>query len=313
MEERKNEIIKCDVIIIGAGPAGLCAGIYAKRAGLDVKIIESMLPGGQAANSYEIENYLGFEKISGADLAAKFIAHAKACGVEILQKRILSLDIEGKVKKVECRRLELEAKSVIIASGTVRRKLEIPGEDEFNGIGVSYCATCDGSFYKDKVTAVVGGGNTALEDALYLANICEKVYLVHRRDEFRADKVLSDGVIANPKIDIIYNALPVEIKGDKKAEMLAVKDKFSGEIREITLDGVFVAVGSVPDTSYLPERLSRDEYGYIITDGEMKTNIEGVYAAGDIRNTTLRQIVTAAADGAIAATTAFRYIGEKAE
>lgn len=308
MENTKEAKISCDIAVIGAGPAGLCAGIYAKRAGLDVMVIESALPGGQVSNSYSVDNYLGFESINGAELAEKFIAHANAVGVKILQKRILSLDISGAIKKISCRNFELESKAVIIASGTVRRKLKIVGEEEFCGRGVSYCATCDGNFYKNKVVAVVGGGNTALEDALYLANICEKVYLIHRRDSFRADKILCNGVNENIKIEIIRNAVPTAIAGSSKVEKLLIKD--GGGEREIAVDGVFIAVGSEPASEQLPETLERDGYGYIKTDKWMRTNINGVFAAGDIRSTPLRQIITAAADGAVAASGAFKYIEE---
>ena len=291
-----------DLIIIGAGPAGLTSAIYAKRAGLSVKVFEELTPGGQAAVTPEIENYPGMKKVSGSDFAISLFEQATELGAEIEFERVVKIENAEGGKKVITDGGEYFSKTVIIANGAKRRKLEIPGEDEFSGRGVSYCATCDGAFFKDKTVAVIGGGNTALEDALYLANICEKVYLVHRRDEFRAVKNLVERVVNNEKIEILYSQSPTEIKGDNKVSSLVLQEGV-----ELLVDGVFVAIGLKPDNERF-ENIVELENGYIKAGEDCRTSCDGIFAAGDTRTKSLRQIVTATSDGAIAATGAIELL-----
>ena len=299
-----------DIIIIGGGPGGLTAAIYAKRAGCDISIFEGMSPGGQVMTTPEIENYPGFLG-TGFDLAMKFYEQVSALNVDFQYENVKNLEKVDNGFKVICESgNQYAAKSVIIASGAGRRKLEIKGENEFTGRGVSYCATCDGNFFKDKVAVVVGGGNTAVEDAIYLSKLCRKVYLMHRRDTFRASKVLTDRLPKNENIEVILNSVPVEICGDNKVTKLVIMDKNTKIQREIETDAVFVAVGTIPQTDFVPDIVEKDNGGYIVTDNKCRTNIEGLYAVGDVRNTPLKQVITAAADGAIAATFASEYVGE---
>jgi len=298
-----------DIIIIGGGPGGLTAAIYAKRAGCDISVFECMSPGGQVMTTPEIENYPGFSG-TGFDLAMKFFEQTSAMGVDFQFENIKSLKKEDGIFKLCCESgAEFEAKSVIIASGARRRKLDIKGEGEFTGRGVSYCATCDGNFFKEKIAVVVGGGNTAVEDAIYLSKLCSKVYLVHRRDSFRASKVLTDKLPNHPNIELVLNTVPLEIGGDDKVNKLIVSNKITGETSEIITDAVFVAVGTIPETSFLPSEVELDGGGYVVTNNKCMTNIEGLYAIGDVRNTPLKQVITAAADGAVAAAYAAEYIG----
>ena len=299
-----------DIIIIGGGPGGLTAAIYAKRAGCDVSIFEGMSPGGQVMTTPEIENYPGFLG-TGFDLAMKFYEQVSALNVDFQYENIKKLEkTDDCFKVISESGNEFTAKSVIIASGAGRRKLEIKGENEFTGRGVSYCATCDGNFFKGKVAVVVGGGNTAVEDAIYLSKLCSKVYLMHRRDSFRASKVLTDRLPKNENIEVILNSIPVEICGDDKVTKLIIMDKNTKVEREIETDAVFVAVGTIPQTDFVPEIVEKDNGGYIVTDNKCRTNIDGLYAIGDVRNTPLKQVITAAADGAVAATYASEYVGE---
>ncbi len=288
-----------DLIIIGAGPAGLTSAIYACRAGLSVKVFEELTPGGQAAVTPEIENYPGMKKISGSDFAMSLFEQAAELGAEIEFEKAQKIENAESGKKITTESGEYFSKAVIIANGAKRRLLEIPGEDEFSGRGVSYCATCDGAFFKDKEVAVIGGGNTALEDALYLANICKKVYLVHRRDEFRAVKNLVDRVLTNEKIEILYSHIPVQIKGENKVSSVVLQNQ--GEDVKVNVDGVFVAIGLKPDNERF-ENIVELENGYIKAGEDCKTSQIGIFAAGDTRTKSLRQIVTATSDGAVAAT-----------
>lgn len=298
-----------DIIIVGGGPGGITAAIYAKRAGLDISVFEGMSPGGQVMTTPEIENYPGFNG-TGFDLSMKFFEQATALGVDFQFENVKKMEKNEDVFSLVCESgNEFEAKSVIIASGAKRRKLDISGEAEFIGRGVSYCATCDGNFFKDKVAVVVGGGNTAVEDAIYLSKLCKKVYLIHRRDSFRASKVLTDRLYANKDIELVLNAVPTEICGSDKVEYITVSDKVTGETRKIETDGVFVAVGTIPETSFVPADVVLNEGGYIVTNEKCMTNIDGLFAVGDVRNTPLKQVITAAADGAVAATYATEYIG----
>lgn len=298
-----------DIIIIGGGPGGLTAAIYAKRAGCDVSVFEGMSPGGQVMTTPEIENYPGFVG-TGFDLSMKFFDQVSGLGVDFQYENVKELKKVNDHFDLICESgAEYSAKSVIIASGAKRRKLDIGGEIEFTGRGVSYCATCDGNFFREKIAVVVGGGNTAVEDAVYLSKLCKKVYLVHRRDAFRASKVLTDRLPSCENIELVLNTVPVEICGEDKVNKLIVTNKLTGETSEIETDAVFVAVGTIPETNFIPSEVELDNGGYIITNSKCMTNIEGLFAVGDVRNTPLKQVITAAADGAVAATYAAEYIG----
>ena len=300
-----------DVIIIGGGAAGLTAGLYAGRGGLKTLIIEKMYTGGQAATTYEVDNYPGFsETISGPDLVMKMEAHAKKFGTQIIYEDVIDIDVDGAKKTVKTNQNIYQAKALILAMGATWKELGLERENELRGAGISYCATCDGAFYRDKVTAVVGGGDTAVEDALFLSRFCSKVYLIHRRDRLRAVKVLQDAAFANDKIQFVWDTTVEKILGQDSVEGITVKNLKTNEARYIKIDGLFIAVGVVPNSDIVKGKVETNERGYIITDESMQTNKFGVYAAGDVREKTLRQIITAAADGAVAAYSAERYISE---
>ena len=297
-----------DIAIIGAGPAGLSAAIYGQRAGLNTITFEANVHGGQIINTPEVENYPALGKVSGVEYAMNIYDQAVGFGAVIEYKTVVDAELNGDVKILKCADgSEYQAKTVIIATGVVRRKLEIPGEDRFLGAGVSYCATCDGLFFKGKTAVVVGGGNTALEDAVYLASVCEKVYLIHRRDEFRGSKHEVDKVLKNPKIEILYNTIPLAIEGTGAVERLIVKDVKTEEEKTLYTSAVFVAVGLIPQNDMFEGKVKM-ESGYIAADESCETDIPGVFVAGDTRTKTLRQLVTATSDGAIAATAAATYI-----
>ena len=288
-----------DVIIIGAGPAGLSAAIYAKRAMLSALLIDrNYVGGGQIINTYEVDNYPGLPGINGFDLGQKMSDHADKFEIEKISTEVLNVDASSKVKRVTTDDGEFEAKALIIATGNSPAKLNIPGEEEFTGMGVSYCATCDGAFFKNKITAVVGGGDVALEDAIFLSRGCEKVYIIHRRDEFRGAAVLQDELKKAPNIEIIYNSVVTEIKGEDNVNTIIVKNVNSGISQEVNVDGIFIAVGNNPNGEFIPSELNTNEKGYIIASEDCVTNVPGVFAAGDIRAKKLRQVVTAVADGA---------------
>ena len=290
-----------DVLIIGAGPAGMTAVIYAARAGLNYVIVEKMFAGGQAATTFEVDNYPGFVGIiSGPELAFKFESHTEKFGAKIEYAEIDKLELDGTVKRAYAEDKVYEAKNVILAMGATPRTLGLPREEELRGSGVAYCATCDGAFYKGKTVAVAGGGNTAVEDALFLSRFCEKIYLIHRRDKLSADKILTARLMANPKVEFVWNSVITGIEG-KKVERITIENKISGASSALEVNGLFIAIGTVPSNGIVPDIIAANAEGYIITDEKMRTNIEGVYAAGDIREKPLRQIVTAAADGAVAA------------
>jgi len=297
-----------DLIIMGGGPGGMTAAIYAKRAGMDVVMIEKGVPGGAVATTYEVANYPGFTTISGMDLSVKMFEQTQALGIETIFDEIKSTNLSEKIKTVTCFGCELKGKTVLIAMGAAARRLNLDNERQFVGRGISYCATCDGALFKDKTVAVVGGGNSALEDAIYLSNLAKKVYLIHRRDEFRGEEILAKQVRESEKIELVLNSVPVKLTGDTAVRALDVQNKVDGSIRTLELDGVFVAIGRGPDTEFIDKNVKLNEGGYVIGDEYMRTNLEGVYVAGDIRNTPLRQIVCACSDGAIAATKAFEYI-----
>ncbi len=296
-----------DVIILGAGPAGLTAGIYAARGGLKTVIVESKAVGGQAALTAEIENYPGFKNISGFELTSLMQSQCENLGVEFVYDIPSELDLQSDVKTVKTAYSgTLEGKTVIIATGALPRTLGVERENAFIGGGVSYCATCDGAFFKGKPVAVVGGGNTAVEDALYLKNFASEVYLIHRRDALRASAVLSDK-IKSSDVKILWDTVVTELVGDNKLQAVLVKNVKTGETERVDCNGLFVAVGQKPASEGLTG-VELDQNGYVITDDAMRTNLQGVFAAGDIRKKTLRQVVTATADGAIAAESAIAYL-----
>jgi len=293
-----------DVIILGGGPAGLSASIYAKRFGLSTLLIEKVGIGGQASLTDLIENYPGFpEGISGAELVNKMEEQAKKFGVEFLIDEVLDIDFENEIKKVNTNSANFESKGVIIATGANPKKLDVPGEKEFTGKGVSYCAVCDAFFYKNKDVLVVGGGDSAISEALYLTTFANNVYVVHRRDKLRAAYYLQDRALKNQKIKFILNSVLKEIKGDKRVNKVSIQNIKEDKLYELDVSGVFIYVGLIPNSELFKNKLEFDENGFIITDDDMRTNKKFVYAAGDVRKKSLRQIVTACADGAIAANT----------
>lgn len=299
-----------DILIIGAGIAGMTAAIYARRANLSVLVLDKSFYGGQLIYTPEIENYPGIPKVSGVDLAMNIYNQATALGAEMLFEEIESVSLDGKVKSITTASGTHEAKAIILANGADRRKLGCPGEEKFSGRGVSYCAICDGALYKNKVVSIVGGGNTALEDALFLSNNCEKVYLIHRRDSFRGDKILVKSVLARENIEIIYNSHVEEIFGETGVTSIRVR---TGEdSRTLDVSAVFVAIGLEPKNTMFPG-IALDEFGYVRAGEDCLTNLEGVYVAGDTRTKPVRQLVTAAADGAVAASEAGKYINSLEE
>lgn len=299
-----------DLIIIGGGPAGLSAAVYAQRAKLDMILLEKApVSGGQVLNTYEVDNYLGLPGINGFDLGMKFKEHAEKLGVTFKEGDVVSIEVDGDVKSIVTDKETYKAKSVIIATGAVHRKLEVPGEEELSGMGVSYCATCDGAFFKGRKVAVVGGGDVAVEDAIFLARLCEKVYVIHRRDEFRAAKTLVGSLKQCPNVEIIWDSVVEEIKGEDEVQAVSLKNVKTGEKSEVELQGVFVAVGMIPNTeAFVGSSLDLDAIGYIKAGEECVTNVPGVFVAGDVRTKSLRQIVTAVADGANAVSSVERYL-----
>ncbi|MBR2069246.1 MAG: thioredoxin-disulfide reductase [Candidatus Gastranaerophilales bacterium] len=298
-----------DCLILGGGPAGMSGALYCSRANLNCAIIDSSALGGAPANYCEIENYLGFNRIEGAELCERFEEHINNFNVQKFPfEEIQSVELTSDIKKITTEDKELFAKSIIIATGAKPQKLNVKGEKEFFGRGVSYCAVCDGAFYKNKITAVVGGGNSALEEALYLTRFCDKVYLIHRRGEFRADKIIQKRIFENKKIELVLNSVVEEIIGDNKVQGIKIKNVSNNEIKTLVVQGVFPYIGLSPNSELFTNQLQTDEKGFIITDNTMQTNIQGVYAIGDIRNTPLRQVITAVSDGAIAGVSVSKYL-----
>lgn len=301
-----------DVIVIGAGPAGLAAGIYGKRAGYNILVLDtSSISGGQILNTYEVDNYPGIPGVSGTELADAMKKHCEKLGVEFARGRVSSIVDNGEIKELITKKEKFQTKTVIIATGATNRKLGCPGEDEFSGMGVSYCATCDGAFFKDKVVAVVGGGDVALEDAAYLARTCKKVYLIHRRDEFRGAVVLQNQIKSLDNVELVLDSTVESIIGKDSVEKLLIKNKKTDEEKELEVEGVFIAVGTVPNTKTISGLPSLDDRGYIIAGETCETNIPGVFAAGDVRTKQLRQVITATADGANAITSITNYLNLK--
>lgn len=302
-----------DVVIIGSGPAGISASIYAKRAGLKALTLEqNPLSGGQVLNTYEVDNYPGLSGINGFDMGMKFREHADKLGCEFQNAAV------SRVRKVsageesgfilETSEGEIFTRTVVAAMGAVHAKLQVPGEEEFAGKGVSYCATCDGAFFRGKMTAVVGGGDVAVEDAIFLARSCEKVYLIHRRDELRAADILQKELKALPNIEILWNTVVKEISGEEKVQSLTLEDTRTGVRRSLAADGVFIAVGIVPSGDLMKDMVDHDEQGYFLAGEECATSVPGIFVAGDLRKKKLRQVVTAVADGANAIASVLDYL-----
>lgn len=299
-----------DVVIIGSGPAGLAAAIYAERAELNAIVIEkNVVSGGQVLTTYEVDNYPGVKGIGGYDLGMKFREHADSLGAEFVEDEVVRIETEGDVKKVVCTGNTYETRTVIIATGASHRKLGIPGEEELAGMGVSYCATCDGAFFRGKTTAVVGGGDVAIEGAIFLARLCKKVYVVHRRDELRGAKSLQKKLFSLDNVEMVWDSVAERIEGENKVERLAVSNVKTGETRELELQGVFIAVGISPNSAAF-EGTVEMENGYIRAGEDCASSCPGIFAAGDVRTKGLRQIVTAVADGANAITAVERYLTE---
>lgn len=301
-----------DLIIIGSGPAGLAAAVYAQRAKLDTLVVEkAMVSGGQVLTTYEVDNYPGLPGIGGYDLGIKFREHADRLGARFVEDEVLNIQDGGKgaIKGVVCQGNTYEARSLILATGAVHRKLGVPGEEELAGAGVSYCATCDGAFFRNKVTAVIGGGDVAVEDAIFLARMCSKVYLIHRRNELRAAKSLQENLLSLDNVEVIWDTVADSINGDGMVKSLSLTNVKNGQKRELDVQGVFIAVGITPESRAF-EGLMDMDHGYIRAGEDTVTSAPGIFAAGDVRTKPLRQIITAAADGANAITSVERYLVE---
>lgn len=300
-----------DVIIIGAGPAGLSAAIYAMRARLNTLVMEQTGPGGQVLTTYEVDNYPALPGISGFDLGTKMKEHAVQLGAQIVSEEVREIVWEENHRCVKTDKAEYETKTLIIASGAVHAKLGLKDEERLSGMGVSYCATCDGAFYRDGVTAVVGGGDVALEDAIFLARLCKKVYLIHRRHELRGAKSLQETLLALPNLEVLWDSIVTSIQGEEEVEGITVENRITKETAEYSIDGIFIAVGIRPTSELFDGLIDRNEAGYIIAGEDTKTSRPGIFAAGDVRTKPLRQIVTAVADGANAVYGVQEYLREQ--
>jgi len=298
-----------ELVIIGGGPAGLTAGLYAARAGLNVVLIEKVVPGGQVIVSDWIENYPGFpEGLSGPDLVQKMTEQVKQFDLNIESNEVVSVDLSEPVKKITLNDRTITTHTIIIATGASPKKLGVPGEDTFYGKGISSCATCDGPFFKDCIVAAVGGGDTAVQESLFLTKFAKKVYLIHRRDKLRAAAILQKRALANEKIETIWDSALTYISGLTNVENITVQNVKTGDKTQLSVDGCFIWVGTIPNTKFLADSVKLDEHGFIIAGLNMETSVSGVFSAGDVRNTPLRQIATAVGDGAIAAISAENYI-----
>ena len=294
-----------DLAILGAGPAGICAAIYATRAKLNtIWLDKKFVQGGQIVDTYEVDNYPGLPGITGLDLGEAMAGHAAKLGMKPQRETVRSIEAEQGIKVIRTKKNEYRARAVIIACGATHRHLGIPGEEELSGMGVSYCATCDAAFFQDRTVVVVGGGNVPVEDAILLSRTCKKVYLVHRRDELRAEKILQESFFACKNVEIIWDSIPLSIEGTDKVEALKIQNKKTQEESFIETDGVFIAVGIVPGTEKFKDLVKLDEAGYIVAGEDGITSEPGIFAAGDIRTKNLRQVVTAVADGANAVASA---------
>lgn len=298
-----------DTVILGGGPAGLSAAIYASRGATSTALIDISMMGGQPSNYLELENYPGFPIIGGYDLMEKFEEHADKFGVQKFpMQEIVNIDLHSNPKLILTKECEFRAKTVIIATGAQPMKLGVPGEKEFLGRGVSYCAVCDGAFYKDKVVAVVGGGNAAVEEAMYLTKFANKVFLIHRRNELRADKIVQERAFKNEKLEFVWDSVVKEIKGEELVHTAVLENVKTHEITNLQVNGVFPYIGMVPNVDYISGQVEQNAGGFIVTDETMKTSQDGVFAVGDVRTTPLRQVITAAADGAVGAVYAVKYL-----
>ena len=312
-KERQNIMENIyDLAILGAGPAGICAAIYATRAKLNtIWLDKKFVQGGQIVDTYEVDNYPGLPGITGLDLGEAMAGHAEKLGMKPQREPVRSIEAEQGIKVIRTKKNEYRARAVIIACGATHRHLGIPGEEELSGMGVSYCATCDAAFFQDRTVVVVGGGNVAVEDAILLSRTCKKVYLVHRRDELRAEKILQESLFACKNVELIWDSIPLSIEGTDKVEALKIQNKKTQEESFIETDGVFIAVGIVPGTEKFKDLVKLDEAGYIVAGEDGITSEPGIFAAGDIRTKNLRQVVTAVADGANAVVSAQRYLLDK--
>ncbi|MBK0348625.1 thioredoxin-disulfide reductase [Aerococcaceae bacterium zg-ZJ1578] len=304
----EKEQIKVDVVVIGAGPGGLTAALYASRANLKTVIIEKGMPGGEVNNTADVENYPGFKLISGPELANHFYESAMAFGAELVYGNVEQLEIDGLTRLVHTSKVIYEAKVVIVATGSHHRKLGVPGEEELSGRGVSYCAVCDGFFFRGKHVVVVGGGDSAVEEGAYLTQFAEKVTIIHRRDALRAQKVLQERAFANEKIEFVWDSVVESINGEDKVESISLRNLKTEETSELAADGAFIYVGLIPNSSVVADLGITDDEGWIVTDTQMATAIPGIFAVGDVRNTHLRQIATAVGDGSHAGHMAYQYI-----
>lgn len=304
-----KKVYEFETVILGGGPAGLSASIYASRGASSTAIIDTSMLGGQPTNYLELENYPGFGLIDGFDLMENFEKHADKFGVnKFPMQEIENIDLTQQHKIIETKEATFKAKTVILATGAQSKKLGVPGEKEFLGRGVSYCAVCDGAFYKEKTVAVVGGGNAAVEEAIYLTKFANKVYIVHRRDQLRADKIIQDRAFKNEKIEFIFDAIPKEILGEDLVNTLVLENVKTNKISSLQVDGVFPYIGFSPNVDAFSGQVQQDDGGFIITDETMQTSIPGVFAVGDVRKTPLRQVITAASDGAVGAVYAIKYL-----
>lgn len=301
------EQLNFDTVILGGGPAGLASAIYAGRGAVSTAIVDLNMLGGQPSNYLELENYPGFSLVGGYDLMEKFEEHADKFGVQKYpMQEIQKIDLKSKT--IVTNEYEFKAKTIIIATGAQPMKLGVSGEKEFVGRGVSYCAVCDGAFYRNKVVAVVGGGNSAVEEAMYLTKFADKVYVIHRRNELRADKIVQERAFKNQKIEFIWDSVVKEVKGDNLVNTAVLENVKTKEISNLPVNGVFPYIGITPNVEQFSGQLEQDASGFIITDETMETSVEGVFAVGDVRKTPLRQVITAASDGAIGAVYAVKYI-----
>lgn len=297
-----------DLIIVGAGPAGMTSSIYASRANMSVLMLERKYPGGQMLSTEEIENYTGYEMVTGPELSEKMFEHSKKFGTEFAFGNITKVEEKDGLKYLTAGNDVHVAKSVIIATGSEHKTLDIPGEEQFSGKGVSYCAVCDGAFFRNKEVVVIGGGDSAVEEALYLSNLVSKVTIVHRRDELRAQKILQERAFAKENIHFIWDSVPVEIKGERLVKSVEIRNVKTGEESSIPTNGVFIYVGMLPQTDDFKDLGITNEAGYIPTNERLETSVPGIFAAGDVREKEIRQVITAASDGAIAAQSAYSYV-----